>query len=1506
MAWYDDTSKELGGPGTAKPITAPKAPVQQAPAPVPQDIYAAHYKTPEDAPWYEKTSGQLQSNTAQKKFDAGTQDTAASIDKTQNPGFFSGLLDVAKRVPGAAKDIAGAAITHPIKTAQSAVGGLLDVGTRVANTMSNFGTGLLKTVYGDKNVASVYPKGAPNLPYIGATGNEALGNVSDPMKAIYEGSQQYASYELGQAGVGKLGMGTPAVDAAGNSIIKPTLATRVAGNVAGGQAMVDPNTSLKDRGKQALFDAAFGAAETVGSKLITGTKAAKVAEQNFSTIRDKTLNDTILSLQAPHPEVAAAIRKLVDTGSYKNIKDFTSFEGEMMKAVGDNPKAQSEIKASLEASKAQFVQAMRDNKVLPPPPEQTGQPKFSDILDQKNYDKKVENYTPPKEPQTKYIPVDDLGSTPSGDRKLANTHYDHKTGNTIVEYDRSLDTDPKARDVVLAHEEAHIISKRLGNGEDAASGLPNYGGNKKLVDELLGDFPKKINKTSEDVAKMISAEVKKLTKGSEDTFAERFADAVAQVRTNENAAGRVPTLSGLLKHIDEEGKITTRSTTLNNVKEVMPIKGAEVEQSLKKVPEAKVRDDVVSVNGKNFVLKEKSLEKFKDAKAQHDRLIEAMKGSKDERSQARSKGLGMELAALKRELTAEYTPTEYQNLYKRETANYIGKEVKVEVNGKVVDGEIIGKPAFGRTKVAVGDDRSVITVDNDKISDPRSEAEIAKKILARDESKAFEASTKTKTVDKPVETVDKSKKPLVSSTGLDSGKRVKDTPSYKEEKIDASESTKEQLAKIETENKNFEDARMSKSDKDLLEMSQKTNLTDEDIKSLVEAPSGSAVNAETRVALDRAVLTKAKDLANFTKEIDIENAGPQDLQKIKDMTLQLVAMKKASAGFRTEASNVLRSYKLKLAPDENITMSQLLKNLKDFGKGVVSEEDAALFSDKIVKELELTPGQKVGRRALETWYASILSGPKTSVRNILSTGGNIVTDLASKLANPKTIKEVPAAISGILKDIKTGLGQAKQVLKGEKPSETRFGEVVDPDEFIKPEVFTGKYATYGRVVESVGRFLAAQDKVLSTVSKGIEERAMKVYSPEISDEIIHAMSQWKGEFDVYHGQARGKVISSLAKSVEDFTRNVPLAKIIIPFVKTVSNVLDRQLDYLPLSSALRTSDSFLGREAEKIMTKFDLEGADTKALITNRLKAQQYGRQYLGYLFTAGATALALDGRVSGSGPSSYDQKIQLEKEGWRPNSIKIGDTWIPYTYLGPLAGIFSFAGNINDKFEYGNKSGGKDPITLLGNGIIGWTQSQLQQSFLSGASDLMDVLNGNKKDAADYVSSLGLNLLPIPNAITQTKDIAGNIAANVTGDQSYNQQYETSGFVQKLQAKLGITSGLQPKVDQLGAVRTNDMIYGVTPSKETNDPVVKFLNSTQNVISKPSKSELYTKAKVKFSDAEYNTYVSKSGQAIYKRLEKDLPHLQKLNPEDQKKQISSIVSDERDKVRKQLLAKKR
>jgi hypothetical protein len=758
-----------------------------------------------------------------------------------------------------------------------------------------------------------------------------------------------------------------------------------------------------------------------------------------------------------------------------------------------------------------------------------------------------------------------------------------------------------------------------------------------------------------------------------------------------------------------------------------------------------------------------------------------------------------------------------------------------------------------------------------------SKQEAEKKAVAKIQS----YEKKVEKIAKDVPIIDR----LISSRklrGTTPRKKVK-TDGINWDTVNTSENTEAILKQIYKDNDQFKSVRPSRTNQDIIEGARAVGI-DVGNEAQLDALLKNMPNANTALKLKQSMIDSANDLMNYLKTIDTGTATAEQLNKVKDKFLRTQSIAKAFSGLRTESSHLLRSMGIEVREGEN--MAEMAVKLKEL---LGESADTSAFikkSQEIINPTKLDTVQAI-------WYNSILSGWKTWTRNILDTTNSFIAETISKGANPATLLEVPRFIAGLIKGFPKSLIRAGRVLIGSE----QFSNKMEYTKRVAP-YFKNKHLNFW-MTEVSGRMLSAQDVVFHSTAESaldmINTFAKQMKKAGIDErtalELNEAMNKQLADRIVYRNKPMG-VIGAVSSGISRMTEKVKALKFIVPFTRVVANVTDRKIDYLPILNIGRTfGKKYLSKEADIILkntnippSKYDV----LRPIITKRLRDQQLGRFYLGTLFSVGAYGLASNGRLSGAGPSNTNERKQLQETGWRPYSVKIGDTWVPYSYFGPLSGILAGAGSINDAVKYNKKD--EKLTTLVGNGLFGFAQNLMTNSFLQGVGDMFEVLSGRGLKPADYIRNLSIGLVPIPAMWTQTVQALDG------------KSYDIQTIGELIKWKLGLTEGLTPRLNALGEEIMSDLIYGITPAKDRR-AIQKKLTDRGLKVNVPSKT-------TKLGDKEMTReelfrFTKLRGEFIKENVDIVLKRIDRLKTQEEKEKAwRKFIDDAGDNTKKKMMVR--
>lgn len=233
----------------------------------------------------------------------------------------------------------------------------------------------------------------------------------------------------------------------------------------------------------------------------------------------------------------------------------------------------------------------------------------------------------------------------------------------------------------------------------------------------------------------------------------------------------------------------------------------------------------------------------------------------------------------------------------------------------------------------------------------------------------------------------------------------------------------------------------------------------------------------------------------------------------------------------------------------------------------------------------------------------------------------------------------------------------------------------------------------------------------------------------------------------------------------------------IPFLKTPYNILKEGLTFVPgfgmLPSTLyrkRKSVVSLDALSESDKAKYlslagrgDLTKAEQKTLgilrkklggqkFTKMEQSEMFGRQLLGFGALVTAHMLYDEGLITGKLPEDPAQR-----EKWRVNqipefSIRVGDTWVSYRKIEPLATVFGLISDqhriydeVNSRFANPNADQIQEYMNATHASLI---ENVMGKSFMEGLSGIVELMSGGAAGTASggveaFMANLGRVAMP-------------------------------------------------------------------------------------------------------------------------------------------------------------------
>ena len=420
--------------------------------------------------------------------------------------------------------------------------------------------------------------------------------------------------------------------------------------------------------------------------------------------------------------------------------------------------------------------------------------------------------------------------------------------------------------------------------------------------------------------------------------------------------------------------------------------------------------------------------------------------------------------------------------------------------------------------------------------------------------------------------------------------------------------------------------------------------------------------------------------------------------------------------------------------------------------------------------------------------------------------------------------------------------------------------------------------------------------------KGKEKAAFIIkYKDDNFNPDSSALMQYSMEEAQYLTFTKELQDKTLGKVIQEATNKIPYLRFVVPFVRTPTNILKFAFERTPFVTVLK-------EERQRLLAEFN--SADPI------LKARARGKVVTGALTVGGLIDVAFNNReyITGGGPSNEREKEALMATGWRPYSIKIGDTYFSYQRLDPLA---TPLGVVADLVETGIREEAAFDESLLEHAttsmVLALTRNATNKSYLAGIQMWADALG----DPDRYVEKLGRNYAGslVPNLISQTAD--------------YDTQAikETRSVMDAVKRKLGMRGSLDTKRNILGEEYVAEQWMGtgfINPiqlSTKKNDPILTEMASLNHAFRNPRPSlggqiDLLEYENDKGQSAndrqlELLKTVKLRGLSLRQTLNKLIKsrNYQRLSPESEPglpspriQQINSVLTKYRKEARRQML----
>lgn len=601
---------------------------------------------------------------------------------------------------------------------------------------------------------------------------------------------------------------------------------------------------------------------------------------------------------------------------------------------------------------------------------------------------------------------------------------------------------------------------------------------------------------------------------------------------------------------------------------------------------------------------------------------------------------------------------------------------------------------------------------------------------------------------------------------------------------------------------------------------------------LLKRRKGQALNAEEALAARQILAKSGNELVNMARRVSREETpSDADMAAFRQAWVRHVAIQEQVAGATAEAGRALSQFRM--MGDARAVNSEVLAALGEAGGGrdrvkaaagmiLDSADDPGLLSKVSTKALR----PKLSDKLVELYYNNMLSGPATHAVNITSNTmtalGQLpehavgallgaVRGVAKGDADRVLFSEIGARAVGLMQGTREGLLQAARTM--------RTGEPADFASKVEQQSMRAISGIKGSIIRTPTRALMAEDELFKAMARRMELAglATRQASAEglrgaagkarVADLIANPTDDILAKsFDYGRYLTFQRPLGPMGQSISRLTQTFPLAKLVVPFIRTPTNILKFGAERSPLALVMPTwrADMKAGGARRDLAMAKVLVGTGTMALT----------------LEMAGA------GHITGGGPADPKALSVMRADGWQPYSLKWGDKYYSYQRLDPIATTLGVAADFADLQSHLTE---KQQDHVAGLIVASTVRNLGNKTWLSGVSDAVEAYNDPDRFMDSYLRKVASGII-VPAGVAQ---VARTIDPEMKDAQS---------ILDAVRARIpGQSQKVQPRLDVWGRPIAGegglgpDLVSPVRTSTRQNDPVNAEMLSSGAQIGKPS-----------------------------------------------------------------------
>lgn len=662
--------------------------------------------------------------------------------------------------------------------------------------------------------------------------------------------------------------------------------------------------------------------------------------------------------------------------------------------------------------------------------------------------------------------------------------------------------------------------------------------------------------------------------------------------------------------------------------------------------------------------------------------------------------------------------------------------------------------------------------------------------------------------------------------------------------LNAPEDIKEVLRQSAMQNEGFARQRRGRiSDAEVLDLADALGM---DPTTLSQRKIGQAFNAEEIKAAEKLLVQSSAAVLDASKKA--ASGTDADVMAYAAAKERHAMIQGQFSGITAEAGRALRALQKGEELSQAIGVSEFLRQSTGKTLFQLREEANRLAgldtAQKVSKFINDSRKATYSEMAQEIWINALLSGPMTHLKNIagntfvainsiveeaLTASYGKIRQVAGSESDRVTFGDVRARMYGTLQGAQEGVALGLDAFK--------HPEKYADQNKVEQKKFGAVPGAAGTAVRLPSRALGAEDELFKAIAyrqtlnqlahfqaetvEGLEGEAIARRAAEIAANPSPEMIEAGRKAERY--QTFTTELGPTGRAVQQFANSNIATKFTIPFVRVPVN---------------------MGKYSVIERTPLGLFTQEVRSNLSGRngsiARDRQLARLTIGAAVGATMVNLVAQSLATGSGTGDPRQDALKRMEGWRQDSIRLGDSYVGYNWmpLGMLAGISA------DAYQVGHalSTGETDHLAKLISASV--MTNLVNQTWMSGPSNLVRAVTDPERYGENYAKQIFGSFVP------------SSVAQAAQFEDPYLREART--IIDGVKARIPFASeSLLPRRDVFG-----DMMLRDVPAH--HDVIVDELQTLKVF---PAKAERKIRG-VELTDQQYDDYARISGRFMKMQLE--------------------------------------